>query len=112
MLSIGLWLWYINITITVLDSIHSPVFYLKRNVSDTEFFRRSKVEYVLLGPIHRPGPETETSSVYWSQLSEFHKKMERESVSEMLCFNNRPELCQLWEEPWSEFYETVADVND
>jgi hypothetical protein len=25
----GLWRWYINITITILDIIHRPVFYLK-----------------------------------------------------------------------------------
>jgi hypothetical protein len=29
MLSIGLWRWYINITITILDNIRRPVFYLK-----------------------------------------------------------------------------------
>jgi hypothetical protein len=28
MLSVGLWRWYINITITILDIIHRPVFYL------------------------------------------------------------------------------------
>jgi hypothetical protein len=27
----GLWRWYINITITILDIIHRPVFYLKLN---------------------------------------------------------------------------------
>jgi hypothetical protein len=31
MLSIGVWRWYINIAITVLDIIHRPVFYLKLN---------------------------------------------------------------------------------
>jgi hypothetical protein len=31
MLSIGLWRWYINITITILDIILRPVFYLKLN---------------------------------------------------------------------------------
>jgi hypothetical protein len=31
MLSIGLWQWYINITITILDIIHRPDFYLKLN---------------------------------------------------------------------------------
>jgi hypothetical protein len=33
MLSIGLWRWYeyINITITILDIMHHPVFYLKLN---------------------------------------------------------------------------------
>jgi hypothetical protein len=29
MLSIGLWRWYINIIITILDIVHRPVFYLK-----------------------------------------------------------------------------------
>jgi hypothetical protein len=29
MLSIGLWRWYINVIITILDIIHRPVFYLK-----------------------------------------------------------------------------------
>jgi hypothetical protein len=29
MLSIGFWRWYINITITIRDIIHRPVFYLK-----------------------------------------------------------------------------------
>jgi hypothetical protein len=31
MLSIGLWRWYINITVTILGIIHHPVFYLKLN---------------------------------------------------------------------------------
>jgi hypothetical protein len=31
MLSIGLLRWYINGTITILDIIHRPVFYLKLN---------------------------------------------------------------------------------
>jgi hypothetical protein len=31
MLSIGLWRWYINITIIILDIIHRPGFYLKLN---------------------------------------------------------------------------------
>jgi hypothetical protein len=31
MLSIGLWRWYINITITVLDIIHRHIFHLKLN---------------------------------------------------------------------------------
>jgi hypothetical protein len=31
MLSIGLWRWYINITVTILDIIHCSVFYLKLN---------------------------------------------------------------------------------
>jgi hypothetical protein len=31
MLSVGSWRWYTNITITILDIIHRPVFYLKLN---------------------------------------------------------------------------------
>jgi hypothetical protein len=31
MLSIGLWRWYVNMTITILDIMHRPVFYLKLN---------------------------------------------------------------------------------
>jgi hypothetical protein len=34
--SIGLWRWYINTTITILDIIHRPIFYLK-HVSETGF---------------------------------------------------------------------------
>jgi hypothetical protein len=32
-MSIGLWRWYINITITILDIIHRPVFYLELNLT-------------------------------------------------------------------------------
>jgi hypothetical protein len=35
MISIGLWRWYINITITILDIIHRSAFYLKHDVSET-----------------------------------------------------------------------------
>jgi hypothetical protein len=28
---VGLWWWYFNVTITILDIIHRPVYYLKRN---------------------------------------------------------------------------------
>jgi hypothetical protein len=32
--------WYINITFTILDIIHRPVFYLKHGVSETQFCPR------------------------------------------------------------------------
>jgi hypothetical protein len=35
MLSIGLQWRYINITITILDTIHHPIFYLKHDISET-----------------------------------------------------------------------------
>jgi hypothetical protein len=37
MLSIGLWRWCINISITILDIIHRPIFYLKLEASETGF---------------------------------------------------------------------------
>jgi hypothetical protein len=37
MLSIGLWRWYINITITILNIIHRPVFHPKHDTSETGF---------------------------------------------------------------------------
>jgi hypothetical protein len=35
--SIGLWRWYIEITIKIKNIIHRPAFYLKHNVSETGF---------------------------------------------------------------------------
>jgi hypothetical protein len=48
MLSIGLWRWYINITITILDIIHRPVFYLKLKWTELDRFIRTsqKTHYV------------------------------------------------------------------
>jgi hypothetical protein len=51
MLSIGLWLWYINITITILDIIHRIVFYLKLDISETGFCLCLQVEHTQLSPI-------------------------------------------------------------
>jgi hypothetical protein len=44
MLSIGLWRWYINITIMILDIILRPAFYLKYDVSETGLCLRLQVE--------------------------------------------------------------------
>jgi hypothetical protein len=57
MLSIRLWRWYINITITILDIIHHPVFYLKHDFSETELFLRLQVEQAQLGPLGRVSPD-------------------------------------------------------
>jgi hypothetical protein len=51
MLYIGLCGWYINITITILDIIHRPAFYLKHDVLQTGFCLRSQVESTQLGPV-------------------------------------------------------------
>jgi hypothetical protein len=53
MLSIGLWRWNNNITITIVDIIHRPAFYLKHDVSDTGFCLRLQVEPTHVGPIDR-----------------------------------------------------------
>jgi hypothetical protein len=34
MRSIGVWRWYINITITILDIVNRPVFYLNHTMSN------------------------------------------------------------------------------
>jgi hypothetical protein len=49
MLSIGLWRWYSNIIISVLDIIRRPVFYLKHQVSNTEFCLCLQVEPTEMG---------------------------------------------------------------
>jgi hypothetical protein len=65
------------VTITILDIIHRPVAYLKHNISGTGFYFRLQVEFIKFGPVVRV-PETETSSIYWAQLSKFHLKTETE----------------------------------
>jgi hypothetical protein len=44
MLSIGLWRWYINITITILDIIHRSCLFLKHDVPETGFPLRLQVD--------------------------------------------------------------------
>jgi hypothetical protein len=53
MLSVGLWRWYINIIITILDIIHLRVFYIKLNVSETGLYLRLQVEPIQSGQIDR-----------------------------------------------------------
>jgi hypothetical protein len=62
----------LGITTTILDITHRPVFYLKRNVSDTGFCFRLRLEFTQLGPIYRV-------CLYWAELSKFHLKEETES---------------------------------
>jgi hypothetical protein len=57
-----------NITITILDTDHRPVLYLKHDVSETGFCLR-----------RRFSPETENSSLHWAHLSRFRLKTETES---------------------------------
>jgi hypothetical protein len=42
-----------TLTITILDNIHRPVFYLKHNVSEIGFCLRFQVEPTQLSPIDR-----------------------------------------------------------
>jgi hypothetical protein len=54
MLSVGLWRWLIiNITITILDIIHRPVFCLKHNVSETGFCLRLQLQPTQVVPTDR-----------------------------------------------------------
>jgi hypothetical protein len=41
------------IAITILDIIHRPVFYIKRNVSETRFCLRIQVVHIQLNPIDK-----------------------------------------------------------
>jgi hypothetical protein len=50
MLSIGLWRWYVNVTVTNLDITHRPLFYLEDNVSETESCPSIQVKCIQLGP--------------------------------------------------------------
>jgi hypothetical protein len=78
MLSIGLWRWYIDITITILDTIHHLVFYEMFQILDPVVFKlcllswaqstklvpvpdaelclRLQVVTIQLGPIDRASP--------------------------------------------------------
>jgi hypothetical protein len=58
------WLLF-NITITVLDIIRRPVFYLKLNVSETGFCPRLQVEPTQLGAIDRA-----SLSLWWQGPTE------------------------------------------
>lgn len=42
-----------NITISILDFIHPPVFYLEHSISDPGFFHNLEVESIQLGPRNR-----------------------------------------------------------
>jgi hypothetical protein len=53
MRSVGLWSWYVNITITILDIVHRPIFYLKQDVSETGFCLHHEVEHTHVGPIEK-----------------------------------------------------------
>jgi hypothetical protein len=72
-------------TITILDIVHRPVFYLKHEVSETGFCLRLPEEPTNLGPIVTASlcmltaSQTDTSSIYLAQLSRFHLKTETES---------------------------------
>jgi hypothetical protein len=55
MLSIGLWRWYINTTITIMDIILRPAIHLKQkhDVSDNGFGFPLQMEPIQLGPMDR-----------------------------------------------------------
>jgi hypothetical protein len=59
MWSIGLWRWYINITIIILGIIHRPVFHLKYDDSGTGFYLRLKAQPTQLRPIDLASASTQ-----------------------------------------------------
>jgi hypothetical protein len=70
------------VTFTILNIIHCPVFYLKHNVSETGFRLCLQVEYTQSDPVDGEcniSPGTETSSIYWAQLSRYNLKTETNS---------------------------------
>jgi hypothetical protein len=85
MLSIGLWQWYINITITILHIIHRPAFYLKYDFPKTGFCPRLQIEPTQLGAIDIASLNLRTKATsqitndsYWASLSKFHLNTETE----------------------------------
>jgi hypothetical protein len=106
MLSMGLWRWYINITIPIQDIVNRPVFYLKHNISETGVCLRLQVEPTQLSSIYRSSlclrrQETESSlrnAVFWIKDGKINNVQDRESYFKwllnagfklhMLCRNN------------------------
>jgi hypothetical protein len=68
--SIGLWRRYNNMTITILDFIHCPVFYLKLEDSETGFCLRLQVEPTQMGSVS-------VNRNCWAYLSWFYLKTEK-----------------------------------
>jgi hypothetical protein len=79
----GLWRRYINITISILDIIHRPAFYLKHKVLETGFCLRIPVEPTQLGPIDRVGLSPDTDTMFETRMVKHrtHKKIEFFSAS-------------------------------
>jgi hypothetical protein len=73
-------------SIIILDSIQRPVFYLKHDVSETEFCLRRQMEPSQMGPIKRASLFLRTSSLFWAQLSRFHLKTKTESIFRNIVF--------------------------
>jgi hypothetical protein len=116
MLSIGLWRWYINITITILDIIHRIVFYLKhgvRRLDSVSVFRWNLLSWIkqqelvpvpgllqqhishwwyMLCWLYKPllvlvvVSRDKNSSFYWAHISRFRLKAETGSSVVTSCF--------------------------
>jgi hypothetical protein len=67
-------------TITTLDIIHGPVFYLKHGISETGFCLRLQVELSQVGQTDRASIRLRTrETFYWAHLSRFRLKTETEA---------------------------------
>jgi hypothetical protein len=72
--------------ITILNIFHSPLFYLKSDVSETGFyivFRWNPLNWA-----HGVSSKTETSSIYWNKLSRFRLKTDKEFSLRTVVFLN------------------------
>jgi hypothetical protein len=72
MLSIGLWRWYINITITTVDIVH---YNIRLTLDSHSVFSCNLLSLELLSVAR---PRRKTNLIYWAQLSRFHVKTETE----------------------------------
>jgi hypothetical protein len=102
MLSIGLWRWYINVTITIPGIIHCPVFYFTQRFEICILSPSSGGTYSVcsnghLFPVFEPETETVSTrshlnmdrqswslSIYWVKISRFHDEEGDNAISETL----------------------------
>jgi hypothetical protein len=78
MLSVGLCGWHINITITILNIIHRPVFYVK----ETQRFRDCSLS-PSSGGAYSDGPNRKSWSLTWTQLCQQYLLLERLHVTKL-----------------------------
>jgi hypothetical protein len=87
MLPKGLWRWYINITITILDIVHRPVFYLNDDILEIGFFLRFQMESTQLDPIHRGSLCLSTPYAIFANLEIWVIDVRKEACAEVVALD-------------------------